>query len=43
LKFATKNTQLKTEVDVSLFSNGIYFVKISNGKNIVSQKFIVAK
>ena len=43
LKFATKNTQLKTEVDVSLYSNGIYFVKISNGKNNVSQKFIVAK
>ncbi len=43
LKFVTKNTQLKTEVDVNLFSNGIYFIKISNGKNIVSQKFIVAK
>jgi hypothetical protein len=33
------NSQL--EIDVSQFQNGIYFLKISDGKNISTQKFIV--
>ncbi len=36
---ASSNSQI--EIDLHQFANGIYFLKISDGKNISTQKFIV--
>jgi len=43
LKYRTKSALLKTEIDLVGYNNGIYFIKISDGINIKSQKFIVVK
>ena len=37
---ATNVTQNKLDISLSEFSNGIYFVKITNGDKIITQRIV---
>lgn len=41
--YSKKNSRDKTQIDCSNFSNGIYFIQLTNGNKFFNQKIIVTK
>ena len=40
LEYSSAITNQKTDIDVSSFANGIYFIQLTNGNNVSRKKFI---